>query len=277
MTTWATSWRKILEKPFIEKCALVWRGLSFTRNEWSFYHKCYHALRVLAQLQTGCSQVGHIKPWWREEGLFTVIWSISCAWQRRRVTWGPRLRYLNNNKASLTWLVIWNAFWVSKKLFTACLVVLPECIQCGDMEGSILYTYFHCLVVQPLCKFLEGYMVCILNGKFFVLEASSVCSNMVPSQNRSEHYVFLCLNISTWSWENWTKKASIFLKIFGQHIVFMDKSHLHQKLFKIKQWNLLVNIMESFKEKKENRPHHLSLFKNELDLSKNWKKILTVK
>ena len=32
----------------------------------------------------------------------------------------------------------------------------------------------------PLCKLLEGYMVRILNGKFFVLEASSVCSNVVP-------------------------------------------------------------------------------------------------
>ena len=36
-------------------------------------------------------------------------------------------------------------------------------------------------------------MVRILNGKFFVLEASSVCSNVVPRLNRQEHYVFLCL------------------------------------------------------------------------------------
>ena len=36
-------------------------------------------------------------------------------------------------------------------------------------------------------------MVCILNGKFCVMEASSVCSNMVLKLNRQEHYVFLCL------------------------------------------------------------------------------------
>ena len=40
--------------------------------------------------------------------------------------------------------------------------------------------FFHCPVVRPLYKLLEGYMVRILNGKFFVLEASSVCSNVVP-------------------------------------------------------------------------------------------------
>ena len=28
---------------------------------------------------------------------------------------------------------------------------------------------------------------------FFVMEASSVCSNVVPELNRQEHYVFLCL------------------------------------------------------------------------------------
>ncbi len=72
-------------------------------------------------------------------------------------------------------------------------VISPECGRCGDLEETISHTFFHCPVVQPLCKLLEGYMVRILNGKFFVLEASSVCSNVVPKLNRQEHYVFLCL------------------------------------------------------------------------------------
>ena len=107
--------------------------------------------------------------------------------------WAPRMRCLNKDEASLTWLVIRNALWVSKKLFSAQQAISPECDWCGDLEESIGHAFFHCPVVQPLYKLLEGYMVRILNGKFFVLEASSVCSNVVPKLNRQEHYVFLCL------------------------------------------------------------------------------------
>ena len=49
----------------------------------------------------------------------------------------------------------------------------------------------NCPVVQPLCKLLESFMVHILNGKFFVLETSCVCSNVVPKLNRQEHNVSL--------------------------------------------------------------------------------------
>ena len=107
--------------------------------------------------------------------------------------WAPRMRCLNNDEASLTWLVIRNALWVDKKLFSAQQAISPECGRCGDLEETIGHVFFHCPVVRPLCKLLEGYMVRILNGKFFVLEASSVCSNVVPKLNRQEHYVFLCL------------------------------------------------------------------------------------
>ena len=107
--------------------------------------------------------------------------------------WAPRMRCLNNDEASLTWLVIRNALWVGKKLFSAQQAISPECGRCSDLEETIGHPLFHCLVVQPLCKLLEGYIVRILNGKFFVLEASSVYRNMVPKLNRQEHYVFLCL------------------------------------------------------------------------------------
>ena len=61
-------------------------------------------------------------------------------------------------------------------------------------RSLLKYAFFHCpVVVRPLCKFLEGFMVRILGGKFFVLEANSVCNNVVLKLNRQEHYVFLCL------------------------------------------------------------------------------------
>ena len=119
--------------------------------------------------------------------------SVTEAEGRLLWPWAPRMRCLNNDKASLTWLVIQNALWVVKKLFSARQAILPECGLCGDLEETMSDAFFHCPVVRPLCKLLEGYMVRILNGKFFVLEASSVCSNVVLKLNRQEHYVFLCL------------------------------------------------------------------------------------
>ena len=87
-----------------------------------------------------------------------------------------------------------NALWVGKKLFSAQLVISPEFGQCGAWEESIDHAFFHCPVVRLRCKLLERYMVRILNGKFFVLEANFVCSSVIPKLNRQEHYVFLCFH-----------------------------------------------------------------------------------
>ena len=100
------------------------------------------------------------------------------------------IRCLNNNKASLTWRLIRSSLWVGKKLFSACLSISSECIRCGDREESISHAFFHSPVVPALSKFLEGYTVREMKGKFFILEASSVYSNVILSLNRSEHYVF---------------------------------------------------------------------------------------
>ena len=105
--------------------------------------------------------------------------------------WAPRMRCLNNDEASVTWLVIRDALWVGKKLFSVQLAISLECSWCSALEETIVHAFFHCPVVQLLCKLLEGFMVYILNGKFFVLEASSVCSNVVPKLNRQEHCVSL--------------------------------------------------------------------------------------
>ena len=111
--------------------------------------------------------------------------------------WPPRMRCLNNDEASLTKLIMQITHCVGKKLFAERLAILPECVRCGDMEESIKHAFFHYSVVRLLCKLLEGYMVCILNGRFFILEASSVCSNMVLSlKNRNT----MCL--LTWRFES---------------------------------------------------------------------------
>ena len=106
-------------------------------------------------------------------------------------SWALVMSCHNNDEVSLTYLVIQNAFWVGKRLFSAGLAISPECVRCGGMEESIAHAFFHCPIVQPLRELPEGYMVRVQNGKFFVLKASSVCHNVAPSLSRSEHVSFL--------------------------------------------------------------------------------------
>ena len=62
------------------------------------------------------------------------------------------------------------------------------------MVESIAHALFHCSVVRLLCELLEGYIVRVLNGKFFVQETNFVSSNVVLLLNKTGHYVFLCLH-----------------------------------------------------------------------------------
>ena len=161
------------------------------RPECPFCCKCRHALKVLSDSRPLSSRALYqcLVRGAASDGLIGEL-GVMEAEGRLLWPWAPRMRCLNNDEASLTWLVIRNALWVGKKLLAAQQAISPEC---GDLEETIGHAFFQCPVVRPLCKLLEGYMVHILNGKFFVLEASSVCSNVVPKLNRQEYYLFLCL------------------------------------------------------------------------------------
>lgn len=53
-----------------------------------------------------------------------------------------------------------------------------ECECCGGTGESTEHIFFHCLVVQPLCELDEHHIFCILQGRFFTLDVSFVCSNV---------------------------------------------------------------------------------------------------
>ena len=80
---------------------------------------------------------------------------------------------------------------VSNILFSAHQAILPGCIWC---------TFFHLSILRPSGFLLEGHVFRLLNGKFFVLEASSVCSNVASPLNRTEHNVFFFLTRHYESW-----------------------------------------------------------------------------
>lgn len=79
----------------------------------------------------------------------------------------------------LSWLQVYNNSlmmrhhlprWIMKKF--------PKGIRWGEAVDTLDDAFFHCRFVVPLCRFIEDSM---LRGMFFVLEACSVCSNVVSS------------------------------------------------------------------------------------------------
>ena len=170
-------------------------------GEGSFYGECRRALGALLRATAGLSDVQALS----RKALYQVLvrgrvhddliddLGLSKREARSIWPWTPGLKCLNNTEASLTWLVIRGALWIGKRLCGAGLVKSPNCVRCGEEVETIGHAFFHCKIVVPLCKFVEDLMVRMLRGKFFVLEASSVCSNVAPPLSKTEHYVFLCL------------------------------------------------------------------------------------
>lgn len=114
-----------------------------------------------------------------------ITWWTSSVWRGRNFApysfVRPNLKCLNKVEVLLTWLGGQDAFWVGKKLCAIRLVISPECFHCGNAHSS------------PLCGLIGGFMVRILHGKIFALEANSVCRNAVTPLINTEHYVSFCL------------------------------------------------------------------------------------
>lgn len=99
--------------------------------------------------------------------------------------WVLGLKCLNNVEVSFTWLVLKGGFWVSKKHYTVRQAILPKCMCCN----------FFCV---PIVWADWSQMVHVLDGKFFVIEASSVCANVVLSLKMDLHYILLYLLSIMW-------------------------------------------------------------------------------
>lgn len=78
-----------------------------------------------------------------------------------------------------------------QSIYSAGLEISPNCVCCIGERQTLDCTFFHCKAVVLLSKFREYDLHAAL--KVFVLEASSFCSNEVPSLTNVGHDVFLCL------------------------------------------------------------------------------------
>jgi len=171
------------------------------RKECSFYRECRYALKVLSRLQLGLtadrppSRKALYQMLVRGAVRDDLIGKLGLTKAEGRLLWpwAPGLRSLNNDEASLTWLVIRGALWVGKRLKKAGLATPPVCVRCRGEEESLVHAFFTCPVVKPLLKLLEGFMVRMQNGKSFTLDVRAVLNNVVTSLDRNKLYVLLCL------------------------------------------------------------------------------------
>lgn len=89
------------------------------------------------------------------------------------------------------------SIWVGKMLCSAGLVISPASplrFVRGKPRTFLLSLQFR----TPLCKLTEDFMVRMVPGKVFDLQASSVCSKELPLLSKVEQYVFFCLRDVMW-------------------------------------------------------------------------------
>ena len=112
------------------------------------------------------------------------------------------------------------------------LAILPECFRCNDMEKSVKHAFFQSSVVRPLCKFLEGYMVCIMNVRFFLSWKPVPCAEMQYS--RWLHRNIMCFSAYSVFREWW----------FGRH----DRRNFTKaSLLLLRAWLLITSTKSKSK------------------------------
>ena len=115
------------------------------RCDCPFHRECRHALKVLSRLQAGLSDSRPLSCRALYRCLVRMAVSddligelgVTAVEGRLLWPWAPGMRCLNNDEASLTWLVIRNSLWVGKKLFSAQLAISAESGLCGDWRSLL--------------------------------------------------------------------------------------------------------------------------------------------
>lgn len=94
---------------------------------------------------------------------------------------------------------------------------LAKSLTQHGMKESIEYAFFHCLFVCPLCELIEGFIVCMLHGQFFALDASTICKSMFFLANRRKHFVLLYL-LAMMRMVLWTMKMkAVYVSLFPSY------------------------------------------------------------
>lgn len=98
------------------------------------------------------------------------------------------LKCLNYNESLFAHLLIRSVLMVDKKSFGAGIVISPECISCDNMKNTILYALYAKLLKAASFACFMGNV-----GFLFVLEVSSVSSNVNTALYQDKQYGFLLI------------------------------------------------------------------------------------
>lgn len=161
--------------------------------EYSFYQECRNTMRYLLQVKDHFSSIQALSP----RALYRWLLKINSWASSALQIWS----FAPSHLSSPGWNVLITTKYhspgcVGKKLCAANLTISSECVRCGYLEEYIGHVFFQCSFARPLCRLTEVYIIRVLDGNFFALEANSVCTKVVPLLKRNQLYLLLCpLNI----------------------------------------------------------------------------------
>lgn len=141
------------------------------QNELTFYCECRHALKVLFRIPVGLFDIRLLS----RKASYRMLVGPFRIWSRCSV-WHACVE-MSPYEASL---MIWKSF-------------VADCCFAGmhpvRWNGGVYWAWFFlCPVIQPQYELIEGYVVRMLHGQFFVLDISSVCSNVSSLSDKRMHY-----------------------------------------------------------------------------------------
>ena len=157
-----------------EECTLVIGDPSLAQKWVPFLSRVSAGSEFLSQLQTNlCDSRPLLSKALYSTFVRCAVWDdfiseLDVTKEEDRLLWLCALgvRCLNNDKASFTLADYSERSLGQQGFVSAQLAILLECIRCNNFEELIEHAFFHCLVVQPQCKLVEGNLVRIQNGKF---------------------------------------------------------------------------------------------------------------
>lgn len=77
-----------------------------------------------------------------------------------------------------------------KRLCSPGLAISPKCVRSYEQKETIEYSF---CVEHPMTELIGDFMVRMLRWKFFVLEDSSIFSNVIQSVKNAVHYMLFFL------------------------------------------------------------------------------------
>lgn len=116
---------------------------------------------------------------------------------------------------------------LDRQSFVAGLVALPECVRCGGTTECIERVFYQCPVVRS-----------ILYEQLFILDSSSVCSNMRSIWDREQNFLLALIWMVVWMMK--LKEVHEILSLSSHHL---DAFFKYQPKFRLERKRLSSEVI----------------------------------